>query len=53
MDGVQVQRLTIRYNCVGTIDIPNLLPLHEPELSHENEKGRSRMLRPSDKSRIK
>lgn len=39
VDGVQVQRLIIHYNCVGTIDIPNLLPLPEPELSMETRKG--------------
>lgn len=36
VDGVQVQKLTIHYNCV---DIPNLLPLPKPELSMETRKG--------------
>ena len=32
IDGVWEQRLRIHYNCVGTIEIPTVLPLPIPEL---------------------
>ena len=44
-DGVWEQRLRIHYNCVGTIEIPTVLPLPIPEVS-EKKKRRSRQLRP-------
>jgi len=30
VNGVHVQKLTIHYNCVGSIEIPGILPLPEP-----------------------
>ncbi len=39
IDGVQVQRLTIHYNCVGTIEIPDVLPLPAPEVLIQTRKG--------------
>lgn len=39
IDGVWVQRLTIHYNCVGTIFIPDVLPLPAPEVSVNTRKG--------------
>ena len=39
IDGVWVQRLRIHYNCVGTIEIPTVLPLPIPEVSVNTRKG--------------
>ena len=39
IDGVWEQRLRIRYNCVGTIEIPTVLPLPIPEVSVNTRKG--------------
>ena len=39
IDGVWEQRLRIHYNCVGTIEIPTLLPLPIPEVSVNTRKG--------------
>ncbi len=39
IDGLQVQRLTIHYNCVGTLEIPELLLLPEPEVLIQTRKG--------------
>lgn len=39
MDGVYVQRLTIHYNCVGSIEIPDILPLPEPDVQINTRKG--------------
>ena len=39
IDGVWEQRLTIHYNCVGTIFIPDVLPLPAPEVSVNTRKG--------------
>ena len=36
IDGVWEQRLRIHYNCVGTIEIPTVLPLPIPEVSVNN-----------------
>lgn len=37
--GVWEQRLTIHYNCIGTIFIPDVLPLPAPEVSVNTRKG--------------
>jgi len=37
VDGVNIQRVTIRYNCVGTIEIPDTLTL--PEINVQTRKG--------------
>ena len=39
IDGVWEQRLRIHYNCVGTIEIPTVLPLPIPEVSVNTRKG--------------
>ena len=39
IDGVWEQRLRIHYNCVGTIEIPTVLPLLIPEVSVNTRKG--------------
>lgn len=37
--GKHVQRLTIHYNCVGSIEIPDVLPLPEPDVLIQTRKG--------------
>ena len=39
IDGVWEQRLRIHYNCVGVIEIPDLIPLPAPEMSVNTRKG--------------
>ena len=39
IDSVWEQRLRIHYNCVGTIEIPTVLPLPIPEVSVNTRKG--------------
>jgi len=39
VNGVWEQRLTIHYNCIGAIDIPDVLPLPSPEVSVNTRKG--------------
>lgn len=39
VDGVWHQRLIIHYNCVGSIEIPEVLPLPAPEVSVNTRKG--------------
>ena len=39
IDGVWEQRLRIHYNCVGTIEIPTVLPLPIPDVSVKTRKG--------------
>ena len=39
IDGVWEQRLRIHYNCVGTIEIPTVLPLPIPEVSVNTRNG--------------
>jgi DNA invertase Pin-like site-specific DNA recombinase len=39
IDGVHVQKLKIHYNCVGSIEIPNVLPLQQPEVLIQTRKG--------------
>ena len=39
IDGVWEQRLRIHYNCVGTIEVPTVLPLPIPEVSVNTRKG--------------
>ena len=39
IDGVWEQRLRIHYNCVGTVEIPTVLPLPIPEVSVNTRKG--------------
>ena len=39
IDGVWERRLRIHYNCVGVIEIPELIPLPAPEVSVNTRKG--------------
>ncbi len=39
IDGVHVQKLKIHYNCVGSIEVPNILPLPQPEVLIQTRKG--------------
>ncbi len=39
VDGIWEQRLTIHYNCVGVIDIPETLPIPAPEVTMNTRKG--------------
>jgi hypothetical protein len=39
VNGVWEQRLIIHYNCIGAIDIPDVLPLPSPEVSVNTRKG--------------
>jgi len=39
IDGVHAQKLKIHYNCVGSIEIPNILPLPQPEVLIQTRKG--------------
>lgn len=39
VEGVHVQKLTIHYNCVVSIEIPELLPLPEPDVLIQTRKG--------------
>ena len=39
IDGEWVQHLTIHYNCVGAIFIPEVFPLPAPEVSVNTRKG--------------
>lgn len=39
LNGVYVQRLTICYNCVGTLDFPKELPLDMPKVLMQTRKG--------------
>jgi len=39
IDGVHVQKLKIHYNCVGSIEIPDVLPLPEPDVLIQTRKG--------------
>ncbi len=39
VDGVQVQRLIIHYNCFGTIEVPDILSLPQPEIVIQTRKG--------------
>ena len=39
IDGVWEQRLRIHYNCVGVIEIPDLIPLPAPQVSVNTRKG--------------
>lgn len=39
VNGVWQQRLIIHYNCIGSIEIPDVLPLPAPEVSVNTRKG--------------
>ena len=39
INGVYVQKLTIHFNCVGSIEIPDALSLPEPDVLIQTRKG--------------
>ena len=39
VDGVYVQRLTIHYNCIGSLAIPDMPSLPPPEVTVQTRKG--------------
>ena len=39
VDGVHRQKLTIHYNCIGSIEIPNVFPLPQPDIQFLARKG--------------
>lgn len=39
IDGAKVQKLTIYYNCIGSIEIPENVPLEIPEITMRTRKG--------------
>ena len=39
INGVHSQKLTIHYNCICTVDIPDILPLSQPEVTIQTRKG--------------
>ena len=48
LEGVQIQRLTIHYNCVGTLDIPKEPTLETPKVILQTRKGVRVAYEPSD-----
>ena len=50
VDGIHVQKLTIHYNCVGTIEIPGVLPLPEPDILIQTRKRAALSCSQSQKS---
>lgn len=49
-NGVKTQRIVIYYNCIGSIDIPDDLPLPLLEIKMETRKGVMVNYRPVDLS---
>lgn len=39
IDGVKTQKITIYYNCIGSIEIPEDLPIATPEITLQTRKG--------------
>lgn len=39
VDGVKTQKITIYYNCIGSIEIPEDLPIAAPEITLQTRKG--------------
>jgi hypothetical protein len=39
IDGIHIQKLRMHYNCVGSIEIPDMLPLPKPEVLIQTRKG--------------
>ena len=39
VDGEHRQKLTIHYNCIGSIEIPNVLPIPYPDVRMQTRKG--------------
>ena len=49
VESVHVQKLKIHYNCVGSIEIPDMLPLPEPDVLIQTRKGVAVSYSPSQK----
>ena len=47
IDGVKTQRITIYYNCIGSIEIPDELPIAAPEITLQTRKGVSVSYQPN------
>ena len=47
IDGVKTQKITIYYNCIGSIDIPEDLPIAAPEITLQTRKGVTVSYQPS------
>ena len=39
VNGVYVQKLTVHYNCIGSIEIPDVSALPEPDVMIQTRKG--------------
>jgi site-specific DNA recombinase len=39
MNGIYAQKLTIHYNCIGSIEIPDVTALPEPDALIQTRKG--------------
>jgi hypothetical protein len=50
IDGVNVQKLTIHWNCIGSIEIPNLSQLPETDVTIQTRKGVATSYIPSQKA---
>jgi len=48
IDGVHVQRLNIYYNCVGTLDIPDII--ETPDITMQTRKGVQVTYSPNEKA---
>lgn len=53
VDGVNVQKLTIHYNCVGTLEIPDREHLEKPSIIMQTRKGVAVSYAPSQKEHEK
>ena len=47
IDGVKTQEITIYYNCIGSIEIPDELPINAPEIVLQTRKGVSVSYQPN------
>ncbi|MDD3335708.1 MAG: recombinase family protein [Eubacteriales bacterium] len=52
LNGLQVQRLTIHYNCVGTLEIPQDVPLADPKVLIQTRKGVALAYEPTEATAI-
>jgi site-specific DNA recombinase len=50
VDGVNVQKLTIHWNCIGSIEIPNLSQLPETDVTIQTRQGVATSYAPSQKA---
>ncbi|NLB82450.1 MAG: DUF4368 domain-containing protein [Clostridiaceae bacterium] len=50
IDGVNVQKLTIHWNCIGSIEIPNLPQIPETDVTIQTRQGVATSYAPSQKA---